>query len=433
MARAGSNGSGARQTSLFDTAKRVGDVLLAGCLLGLLWPWQAVASDPRRGVVIETSRRIGRFGVPFGMRVFGAGGPRARLLSWYPSLRNIIGGELSFLGPRPVPVEEMYPSDMACAERFTVRPGLLGLAWLRQRSRTGWDGELAADLEYVRNRGFISELGIWLRLGFALILGDWRPSPPTSDILGFTVNNVTMANAVGTIREAASGSGPRHVAFLNAHYANVAHRNPAYREALGQADLLLPDGSGVAVAGKILGTPIRENVNGTDLFPRLCQVLGRDRRSLLLIGGRPGVATAVGHWVSEHYPDVHVCGTEHGYQNDWRATLKRLSSLRPDVVLVGLGAPLQDLLIRESLWQSPGRVFISVGGLFDFYSGSIPRAPMWLRELGLEWVFRLVQEPRRMWRRYLIGNLLFLARVIGQRRQMRRSSTLAIRRSECAH
>ena len=422
-----------RTARLFELFKRVSDTVLAGSLLLGLAPFVLLLSRPGRGTWIDRHDRVGRFRSRFQLRVFGPAGPHIALLSLYPALWNIIRGDMSFIGPRPSPPE---PSDEARAYggSLDVRPGLFCLGWLRQRGNIAWDGEFAADAEYLRARGFSCELGMWLRLFPALVRRGSVKPPPRFDLLGFTVDNLTMDQAVRAIVTPLQGGGPRHVAFLNAHYANVAAGNAEYRSALRCADLLLPDGSGLRMAGRMRGTPVLENVNGTDLFPRLCSTLEQEKRSLYLIGGRPGRAAAVGRWVGERYPTLKVSGSSSGYmsEQEWDDTVRLLRAVRPDVVLVGLGAPNQDIRIRQTLMTAGAGTVVSVGGLFDFYSGEIPRAPVWMRELGVEWIYRLAQEPHRMWRRYLLGNARFLYSVWRDSRNMPAKRARLTEGEECA-
>jgi N-acetylglucosaminyldiphosphoundecaprenol N-acetyl-beta-D-mannosaminyltransferase len=186
----------------------------------------------------------------------------------------------------------------------------------------------------------------------------------------------------------------------------------------------LPDGIGVRIASGVLGGPVRENVNGTDLLPRLCSTLQKSGHSLFLLGARPGVASEMARRLLRQYPELKIAGTCHGYfdHQDETQIARSIRRSGADVVLTALGAPRQDVFNEEQLEEMGVRVAIGVGGLFDFYSGRIRRAPEWVRELGFEWLFRLVQEPRRLWRRYVIGNVEFLFRV-GLTRVAERSST----------
>jgi N-acetylglucosaminyldiphosphoundecaprenol N-acetyl-beta-D-mannosaminyltransferase len=162
-----------------------------------------------------------------------------------------------------------------------------------------------------------------------------------------------------------------------------------------------------------LGQPVRDNVNGTDLFPRLAAALEGSGKRIYLLGGRPGVAEGVAGWLARNYPGVELAGWRNGYFSAEEETtvIEDIRRSGADVVLVAFGAPRQDLWIRGNLSKLGAKVVIGVGGLLDFFSGRIPRAPRWIRKLGIEWCYRLCQEPKRLWRRYLLGNVVFLARL----------------------
>ena len=189
---------------------------------------------------------------------------------------------------------------------------------------------------------------------------------------------------------------------------------PEYEARLQAADAVLADGIGIRVAGKLIRQEIRQNVNGTDLFPLLCGRLQGSELGMYLLGAKPGVAEAVRDWVRDRYPTVRVCGFRDGYFTPAEEpdVLREIRDSGAQILLVAFGAPKQDLWIGEHLADSGALIAMGVGGLFDFYSGRVPRAPQWMRELSLEWAFRLMQEPSRMWKRYLVGNAVFLVRVI---------------------
>lgn len=201
------------------------------------------------------------------------------------------------------------------------------------------------------------------------------------------------------------------VQFINAHCVNVAQTNGTYREVLNRADFLLPDGSGMAIAARMAGTELGENLNGTDLFPELCRCAAERGQSIFLLGGKAGIAEAAGQAMQERYPSLTVAGTRHGY---WSATeedavVAEINASGAAIVLVGLGVPTQEIWIDRIRDRLMARVVMGVGGLFDYYSGAIPRAPGALRKIGCEWVWRLAQEPRRLFVRYVLGNPRFLA------------------------
>lgn len=230
------------------------------------------------------------------------------------------------------------------------------------------------------------------------------------ELFGIPLDNLTMVEAVAAVVQRLEGGQPQQICFVNADCANIARRDPRYLEALHRAGLVFADGIGMRLAGAALKTPIRDNVNGTDLFPRLCAALEGTGKGLYLLGARPGVAEGVCDWIASHYPGVHLAGCQHGFfpPEDEPAVIRRIADSGADVLLVAFGAPRQELWIDRHLDELGVRVAAGVGGLFDFYSGRIPRAPRWVRRLGMEWLYRLYQEPGRLWKRYLLGNPVFL-------------------------
>lgn len=251
----------------------------------------------------------------------------------------------------------------------------------------------------------------------------WLRSNPNHEfservnLLGVSIDNRTMDEALKTIGAWLEGDGQRRICFVNAHCLNVAQHHPDYRACVNGADLVLADGIGLQWAGRCLRQPIVQNVNGTDLFPRLCQALQHSGKRIYLLGGQAGVAEAVRVWMEREYPGITVAGCHHGYLDpqEESALIHTIRQSYPDLLLVALGVPKQELWIENHLAETGVKVAIGVGGLFDFYSGRATRAPLWMRESGLEWMYRLLREPRRLWRRYLLGNTLFILRVIRER------------------
>ena len=230
---------------------------------------------------------------------------------------------------------------------------------------------------------------------------------------GIRLVNLALDDTVTAIECALAASQPTRIAFVNADCANIAARNDSYRADIDGCDWVFVDGIGMRIAGKVMGLPVADNVNGTDLFPLLCQMLDRQGRSLYLLGARPGVAAAAADWARRHCPNLKIAGTQHGYftNADTSAVLADIRESGADVLLVAFGAPRQEAWIRAHHAGTGATVAMGVGGLFDYFADRIPRAPLWMRRAGLEWAFRLFQEPGRLWRRYLIGNLVFLARL----------------------
>jgi N-acetylglucosaminyldiphosphoundecaprenol N-acetyl-beta-D-mannosaminyltransferase len=236
-------------------------------------------------------------------------------------------------------------------------------------------------------------------------------------ILSIRIHNITMNEAIDRIIVWLNQDVHKQVAFVNADCANISQNNEEYLRVLNNADLCLGDGIGIRIAAKINGTDIVQNVNGTDMFPLLCKALSGTRKRLYYLGARPDVISGLVDWTTQNYPDLIIAGEHHGYFKDSELEdiTTQIRQTYPDLLLVAFGAPKQDLWISEFLSETGAKVGIGVGGLFDFYSGRIPRAPIWMRRCGLEWLYRLIQEPGRLWRRYLIGNFVFLYRVVKSR------------------
>lgn len=244
---------------------------------------------------------------------------------------------------------------------------------------------------------------------------------------GLRLTNLALDDALAAIDAAITAREPMRIAFVNADCLNISRRDVAYRDAVNAMDWVFVDGSGMRLAGRLLSQPVRDNVNGTDLFPPLCADLAAKGRCLFLYGARPGVAERAAAWAAQQYPGLVIAGTEHGYgpESGNPALLQRIRDSQADVLLVAMGAPRQERWIHTHGPALDQQVVLAVGGLFDYYAGDIPRAPLWMRRTGLEWVFRLIQEPGRLWRRYLLGNLGFLSWVAvqGLRTLFSRSAT----------
>lgn len=231
----------------------------------------------------------------------------------------------------------------------------------------------------------------------------------TETILGYNVVNACMAETVYWIADRAQSRTPTQIAFLNAHCANVARKDWGYRDTLENVDALLPDGSGIAVAAKLDRQTLGDNLNGTDLFGPLCRCLAFRNISVFFLGGREGVAEAAAENMMADCPNLTVAGTHHGYfsPREEDEIIAKINASGARAVFVAFGVPSQDTWIARVRHRLNAPVILGVGGLLDFASGRIPRAPKWMRESGTEWLYRLKCEPRRMWQRYLIGNITF--------------------------
>ncbi len=235
---------------------------------------------------------------------------------------------------------------------------------------------------------------------------------PTISLLGLRLTNLSRDEALDWLCDRLDAGAGTRIAFLNAHCANVAAADPAYRAALASADALLADGSGVAIAARMHGHGLAANLNGTDLVPALCGRLALMGRSVFLLGGRPGVAEAAAAKLMALHPGLRIAGTAHGFfaASEEAEVIDMVNASGADVLLTAMGVPLQDVFLARTAASLRPRLTLGVGALFDFLAGEVSRAPVWLRRAGMEWTWRLAQEPVRLARRYILGNPAFLAR-----------------------
>ncbi|HEX2057082.1 MAG TPA: WecB/TagA/CpsF family glycosyltransferase [Actinomycetota bacterium] len=239
----------------------------------------------------------------------------------------------------------------------------------------------------------------------------------TVEVLGVPVARLTAAAARAEIVRLYERDRPALVAYANAHTLNLASRDSGYREVLRSADIVLNDGAGLAIAGRVFGRPFPENLNGSDFNPAILEEAAERGWPVFFLGARPGVAAEAAQRLSARIGALRVVGTRDGYfaASESDEVARSIAATGAGVLMVAMGNPLQELWLNRHLEATGARLGVGVGAFLDFSAGVVPRAPTWLNRLGLEWVYRLLQEPRRMWRRYVVGNPLFLARVLRAR------------------
>lgn len=231
------------------------------------------------------------------------------------------------------------------------------------------------------------------------------------EFLGLRFHRMPQEKAVETLLALAKSDRTYRVYFANAHSIEVASRQPELAQALKRSSLLLADGSGVLLGSRLAGKSLVHNLNGTDLIPALCQAASPQRPlSVYFLGAKPAIAQQAADNLARRYAGLRIAGVRDGYfsEAELPRVLQSIREAQPDVLLVAMGTPLQEIWIDRHASQLPGIVCIAVGGLFDFMAEQVVRAPKIFRVLGIEWIWRLMMEPTRLWKRYTVGNLIYL-------------------------
>jgi N-acetylglucosaminyldiphosphoundecaprenol N-acetyl-beta-D-mannosaminyltransferase len=241
------------------------------------------------------------------------------------------------------------------------------------------------------------------------------------DLLGVRVCTLSVESLVTFVTRTILAGGKARVVYLNVHAINLAQELAWFRDFCNSSDVAYCDGFGVKWGARLLGLRILFRYTPPDWITLLAAECARQRFSLYLLGARPGVAEKVADLLKQQFPDLSIAGTQHGYFDqspcsaDGEAVVQAINATRPDILLVGLGMPLQERWLMENWDRLEIKVAFPVGALFDYLIGEVPRAPHWMTDHGLEWLGRLIVEPRRLWRRYLLGNPRFLWLVLKQR------------------
>jgi len=228
--------------------------------------------------------------------------------------------------------------------------------------------------------------------------------------LNIQIDNLTMQEALDEIRSIIESGSPGYVVTPNVDHIIKIENDNDFRQVYQNADLVLTDGKPLIWISRLMGTPIKEKISGSDLFPELCQMAAQKGYKIFLLGAADGIAVKAAENMKTLYQGIQIAGTyspPFGFEQnieEINKVIKKVQDTKPDILVVGLGAPKQEKFIYNYLEQLNVPVSLGLGASIDFMAGNIRRAPKWMSELGLEWFYRFLKEPRRLFKRYFIDD-----------------------------
>lgn len=232
--------------------------------------------------------------------------------------------------------------------------------------------------------------------------------------LNTEVDNLTMEEALCKINELIVNKKPSYVVTPNVDHIVKLEKDKEFQEVYKNADLILTDGMPLIWISKLKKISIKEKVSGSDLFPKVCEMAAQKGYKVFLLGAAEGVAAKAAENLEEKYDGLNIVGTyspSYGFEKHNEEIIKiidMINNLKPDILAVGLGAPKQEKFIYKFKDKLNVPISLAIGASIDFEAGNVARAPLWMQKLGLEWLYRLVKEPKRMFKRYLVDDLEIL-------------------------
>jgi N-acetylglucosaminyldiphosphoundecaprenol N-acetyl-beta-D-mannosaminyltransferase len=237
------------------------------------------------------------------------------------------------------------------------------------------------------------------------------------NILGIRIHPISRTNLNQVIAQTVRANQRALILNVNAHAMNLAYENSWLRSFFNQAEIMFSDGMGVIMVAKLLGYKIPERITYADWMWELASIANDNGYTMFFLGAKPTVAEKAALKLRERFPMLNIVGSHHGYfdkdTNSQENTelLELINLLHPNVLILGLGMPIQERWLSENWAHLNVNIALTGGAVFDYVSGELDRAPRWMTDNGLEWFGRLLIEPRRLWKRYILGNPLFLWRV----------------------
>lgn len=236
-------------------------------------------------------------------------------------------------------------------------------------------------------------------------------------ILNTYIDNLSMAETVEEVDKFIVSNRPLHLMGVNADKINTLQDDAQLREIVNGCDIINADGASVIWASKVLKKPLKERVAGIDLMQELLVHAEQQGYGVYFLGAKENVVKKMVMIFKKRYPKLKISGYRNGYlkKEDWPQLLELINKSGAQIVFVGITSPLKEYLVEYFQEQGSTCVYMGVGGSFDVLSGNIPRAPLWMQKCSLEWLFRVMQEPRRLFKRYFVGNFRFIISVYKER------------------
>ncbi len=240
-------------------------------------------------------------------------------------------------------------------------------------------------------------------------------------MLGVRVHQLQTHELFNQVCSLVSLEGKHLITYVNVHAMNVAHQDKAILEAYERSAITYCDGGGVVLAARLLGESLPMRMTSASFIYDFCDQWQDTGTSLFFLGGQPLVAEKACNKLKALYPRLSIAGYENGYfrRNDPEEdeVISKISNAHPDILFVGFGTPSQEHWILDNWDRLNARIIWPIGALVDYISGEVPRSPRWMQDYTLEWLFRLMIEPKRMFRRYVVGNPYFMYRILRERFQ----------------
>jgi exopolysaccharide biosynthesis polyprenyl glycosylphosphotransferase len=349
---------------------------------------------------------------------------RATSIDELPQLVNVLLGHMSIVGPRPALDYEVELYQDWQRRRLEVRPGLTGLWQVSGRSKLSFQEMHRLDIQYIDNwtpfedmKIIVRTIPALLRRDAAMHCGVRAPGSSHVRMFGVEIDALTMEETIDRVEEfVASGVAHQHTC-INAAKAVKIVDEPAFGDVVRRSHLISADGMAIVWAARALGRALPERVSGIDLFDQLLVRASQRGWRVYFLGATQAVVETAAAVSQQRHPGLIVAGCRDGYfsEDEEPEVVAQVALTEPDLIFVAMPTPRKEEFLDTHLDALGASFVMGVGGTFDVVAGKTSRAPVWMQRIGMEWFHRLMQEPRRMFKRYLVGNTRFIALVARER------------------